>query len=444
MKIKNRKTAVLLAGCLAVSNVLSVSATNETEVNKKKTELESRIEDKEEQVNSLQQQKQDVLSAIKELDKKYSNAQENLDTLTGQIEEKNAEIEKNSEKLEKAKEKEEIQYEDMKKRIQYLYEAGNISMLSIILGADDFAEALSRTENFRQLTSYDRKQLEEYKKTYKKIQNLEKNLKKEKSDLEGYKQSAEKEKSNIETSISKKQEEIKNFEAGIDAAVMEQSDLEGELAIQNEILKQMKEEVQSAGGQENSSSSNESTTSGTDKPEQQTESKPESKPETKPETKPESKPESKPETKPETKPEEKPDTSQPENSGSPQFTWPCPSSHNVTSPFGDRNSPTAGASSNHKGIDIGAGSGSSIVAAASGTVTVSTYSASAGNYVTIDHGNGFHTVYMHASALYVKAGQKVSAGQEIAAVGSTGYSTGPHLHFGIMKNGVYVNPMNYF
>ena len=94
MKIKNRKTAVLLAGCLAISNVLSVSATNETEVNKKKTELESQIEDKEEQVSSLQQQKTEVLSAIKELDKKYSNAQKNLDTLTGQIEEKNAEIEK--------------------------------------------------------------------------------------------------------------------------------------------------------------------------------------------------------------------------------------------------------------------------------------------------------------------------------------------------------------
>ena len=431
MKIKNRKTAVLLAGCLAISNVLSVSAINETEVNKKKTELESQIEDKEEQVSSLQQQKTEVLSAIKELDKKYSNAQKNLDTLTGQIEEKNAEIEKNSEKLEKAKEKEKIQYEDMKKRIQYLYESGNISMISIILGANDFAEALSRTENFRQLTSYDRKQLEEYKKTCKKIENLEKDLKKEKSDLEGYKQSAEKEKSNIETSINKKQEEIKKFEAGIDAAVMEQSDLEGELAIQNEILKQMKQEVQSAGGQENSGHSNEDTTSGTDKTEQK-----------QPESKPETKPESKPETKPEL--EEKPDNNQSENSGSPQFTWPCPSSHNVTSPFGDRNSPTAGASSNHKGIDIGAGSGSSIVAAASGTVTVSTYSASAGNYVTIDHGNGFHTVYMHASALYVKAGQKVSAGQQIAAVGSTGYSTGPHLHFGIMKNGVYVNPMNYF
>lgn len=431
MKLKNKKVAMLLAGCLAVSNVLSVSAANEAEANQKKTELESQIEDKTQQVSSLQRQKENVLSAIKELDEKYVKAQENLDTLTGQIEDKNAEIEKNSEELEKAKEKEAIQYEDMKKRIQYLYEAGNISMLSIILGADDFAEALSRTENFRQLTSYDRKQLEEYKKTCKKIENLEKDLKKEKADLEGYKKSAEEEKGNIETSISKKQEEITKFEAGIDATVMEQSDLEGELAIQNEILKQLKQEVQSAGGKENSSS-NESTNSDTNKQEQ---------PQT--ETKPETKPESKPDTKPETTPEEKPDNSQSDNSGSPQFTWPCPSSHNVTSPFGDRNSPTAGASSNHKGIDIGASSGSPIVAAAAGTVTVSTYSESAGNYVTIDHGNGFHTVYMHASARYVKVGQKVSAGQQIAAVGSTGYSTGPHLHFGVMKNGVYVNPMNY-
>ena len=430
MKLKNKKTAMLLASCLAISNVLSVSAANETEVNKKKTELESQIEDKEQQVSSLQQQKDNVLSAIKKLDEKYAKAQENLDTLTGQIEDKNAEIEKNSAELEKAKEKEAIQYEDMKKRIQYLYEAGNISMISVILGADDFAEALSRTENFRQLTSYDRKQLEKYKKTCKKIENLEKDLKKEKSDLEEYKQSAEEEKSNIETSISKKQEEITKFEAGIDAAVMEQSDLEGELAIQNEILKQMKEEVQSAGGQESSSPSNESTNSDANKTEQ-------------PESKPEVKPEEKPNTQPETKPEEKPDNSQSENSGAPQFTWPCPSSHNVTSPFGDRNSPTAGASSNHKGIDIGASSGSPIVAAAAGTVTVSTYSESAGNYVTIDHGNGFYTVYMHASARYVKVGQKVSAGQQIAAVGSTGYSTGPHLHFGVMKNGVYVNPMNY-
>lgn len=84
MKLKNKKTAMLLASCLAISNVLSVSAANETEVNKKKTELESQIEDKEQQVSSLQQQKDNVLSAIKKLDEKYAKAQENLDTLTGQ------------------------------------------------------------------------------------------------------------------------------------------------------------------------------------------------------------------------------------------------------------------------------------------------------------------------------------------------------------------------
>ena len=78
-----------------------------------------------------------------------------------------------------------------------------------------------------------------------------------------------------------------------------------------------------------------------------------------------------------------------------------------------------------------------------GRVTTAAYSSSAGNYVVISHGNGLSTVYMHCSALYVSAGQTVSAGQSIAAVGSTGYSTGNHLHFGVIKNGSYVNPLGY-
>ena len=83
------------------------------------------------------------------------------------------------------------------------------------------------------------------------------------------------------------------------------------------------------------------------------------------------------------------------------------------------------------------------LAAASGRVTTSAYSGSAGNYVVISHGNGVSTVYMHASALYVSEGQMVSQGQKIAAVGSTGFSTGPHLHFGVIVDGSYVNPLNY-
>ena len=103
----------------------------------------------------------------------------------------------------------------------------------------------------------------------------------------------------------------------------------------------------------------------------------------------------------------------------------------------------SGASSNHKGIDIGASAGADIIAAADGTVTAASYSSAAGNYVMIDHGGGLYTVYMHASSLLVSPGQTVSAGDVIAKVGSTGISTGSHLHFGVSLNGRYVSPWSY-
>ena len=136
-------------------------------------------------------------------------------------------------------------------------------------------------------------------------------------------------------------------------------------------------------------------------------------------------------------------TYKPVSIGNINFVWPCPSSGRITSGFGGRTSPTEGASSNHQGIDIGASSGSDIIAAADGTVTISTYSYSAGNYIMINHGGGVSTVYMHCSKLLVSAGETVKKGQVIAKVGSTGYSTGPHLHFGVRLNGIYVNPSKY-
>ena len=129
--------------------------------------------------------------------------------------------------------------------------------------------------------------------------------------------------------------------------------------------------------------------------------------------------------------------------GNISFKWPCPSSGRITSGFGGRKSPTKGASSNHQGIDISASTGASIVAAADGTVVIATYSYSAGNYIMIDHGGGVSTVYMHCSQLLASQGQKVKKGQTIARVGSTGYSTGSHLHFGVRSGGSYVNPSKY-
>lgn len=97
----------------------------------------------------------------------------------------------------------------------------------------------------------------------------------------------------------------------------------------------------------------------------------------------------------------------------------------------------------HNGVDMAAPNGSPILAAYSGTVVAAAYNGSMGNYIMIDHGDDLYTIYMHASALYVSKGAQVSRGDQIGAVGSTGRSTGPHLHFSVRLNGSYVSPWNY-
>ena len=125
------------------------------------------------------------------------------------------------------------------------------------------------------------------------------------------------------------------------------------------------------------------------------------------------------------------------------YCWPLSVSGTITSYFGERTSPTDGASTNHKGIDISVPVGTSVLASKSGTVVTAAYSASAGNYIALYHGDGVYSYYMHCSSLSVGVGQTVSAGKQIALSGNTGISTGPHLHFAIFANGVYVNPLNY-
>ena len=136
------------------------------------------------------------------------------------------------------------------------------------------------------------------------------------------------------------------------------------------------------------------------------------------------------------------------SSGSADFAetlhWPTEANQTtISSGFGPRNSPTAGASSNHGGIDIAVGEGTNVYACMDGKVTVSQFSDSAGNYVQIDHGNGYVTKYMHNSQLKVSVGDQVTAGQLIALSGNTGNSTGPHIHFQIEKDGTKVDPLSF-
>jgi murein DD-endopeptidase MepM/ murein hydrolase activator NlpD len=124
--------------------------------------------------------------------------------------------------------------------------------------------------------------------------------------------------------------------------------------------------------------------------------------------------------------------------------WPIANRTRISSPFGSRINPISGRREHHTGIDVPAPAGTPILAAESGTVILSGYNGGFGNTVIISHGNGMTTLYAHNTRNNVTVGQTVRRGQQIATVGSTGFSTGNHLHFEVRLNGVSVNPMNYF
>lgn len=343
----------------------------------------------------LESLKADTAAYVRELDASLEKLGNEISDLEIQITDKEGEIIIAQEDLEAAKEKEKKQYEAMKLRIQYMYEKGDTNYIDMLIEAKSFSEMLNKAEYINQISQYDRNQLDAYVEIKNQIADKEAVLEQEHQVLMGMKEEAQAKHDSVETLLSSKQKELQNYENKIASAQNQISEYEKDLAAQEAKIKQIEEEIRR----------------------QEEEAR--------------------------KRAEAEGQRYKTISLGDINFIWPCPSSSRVTSEFGSRSSPTEGASTNHKGMDIGASTGSSIVAAASGTVTISTYSASAGNYVMISHGGGVSTVYMHCSSLLVNVGDKVSAGDVIAKVGSTGYSTGPHLHFEIRSGGTYVNPRQY-
>jgi murein DD-endopeptidase MepM/ murein hydrolase activator NlpD len=336
-------------------------------------------------IKDLKSAKGDTESKVAELNKQLIQISAKITDLENQLVAKSEDIEEAKTELETAKEEVTKQYEDMKVRIQFMYENGMTSYISALLNAGSLTEFLNAADYISQIESYDRQKLTEYEETVELVTDMEEQLEQDYADLETMKASVESDKAYVASVMKEKETELADIADDIADAQSEADYYEAEIQAQNELIaaiKRAEAEKAAAGIVEQAYSGG-------------------------------------------------------------AFKWPCPSSTRVTSGYGERVSPTTGASTNHKGIDIGADYGADIVAAADGTVKAANYSSAAGNYVMIDHGGGLYTVYMHASSLVVSEGQKVSKGQVIAKVGSTGISTGNHLHFGVSLNGSYVSPWNY-
>lgn len=350
-------------------------------------DIKSSISSVKGKIKDLENQKSSLKNYIAKLDREANALAGQIRELQEDIEAKKEEIQKKEEELLEAQEVADKQYEDMKIRIQYLYENGTPSYLELLLTAESMSDFLNRSLYAADVSRYDRKMLEQYIAQKEAVEEAKRQLEKEEEELGLMAEAAKEQKETVDALIRTKSAEIQRYQSEIDAQNHEAAGYKEDLEEQEKLLNRIEEQIAAAAAANASADDGDGGASG--------------------------------------------------------FLWPCPSSRRITSGFGPRKQPIAGASTNHKGIDIGASHGAAIVASAAGRVTTATYSGSAGNYVVISHGNGMSTVYMHCSALYVSAGDMVSGGQNIAAVGSTGFSTGNHLHFGVIKNGAYVNPLNY-
>lgn len=391
------------AVCVVLSLVLFMSAGNvglassltndsikrkEQDIKKAQGEkeiLQRGLSDVKSMVAELEKAKKDLKDYVVQLDGKLNTIQEKIEELQGLIKTKEEEIETTSRELDAAIEREEAQYEAMKVRIRFMYERGATYYLEMMLSSDSFGDLLNKAEYVEQLSKYDREQLMEYQATKEAIAAFKASLEEQKATLAEAKTAVEEEQKAVETLVAAKEQEIVAKEGDIankEAAIKE---YEAEIAAQDAQIAELERQVA----------------------------------------------------------EERRRLASSIRYDGGKFKWPAPSFTRISSEYGTRVHPILQVPQFHNGLDMAAPGGSPILAAYDGEVVAAEYNGTMGNYVMINHGDGLYTVYMHASALHVSKGAKVSRGQKIASVGSTGRSTGNHLHFSVRLNGSYVSPWNY-
>lgn len=343
---------------------------------------------KADEISEKEQEKKELEEAKAKAEQAKKDLADQLDAIAGEMEEtqekldaKQIELMEAQDALDLARIDEREQYESMKLRIKFMYEHGDTEMIEMLLESKSIGDFLNKAEYIQQVSDYDRQMLVEFQNVVKDIEEKEAKLKEEEAELE-----------NLQNQLLAKEDEVENLLAQANTTLADiESDLQATTTKLNKLIEEAnerKKQQQAAGGGSAGAS---------------------------------------------------------QIIGNGVLAWPT-TSQRITSYYGNRVAPVAGATSWHDAIDIGASVGTPVYAAADGTViTAKTgYNGGRGIYIMVDHGNGLVTRYQHLSAMYVSVGQKVSKGQNIAAVGNTGASSGPHLDFAIYVNGSTVDPLTYY
>ncbi len=382
-------TALVLVLTLAAADVSPVLAlVTQEDINALKsdaTALNNRKKELEKELDALADDKSKALERKNLLDQRVDNTAAQIRNVEAQIEDYAALIGQAEADLADAQQREAEKYELFCKRVREMEEQGSVSYWSVLFKAESFSDLLGRLDIINEIMDADQRVIDQLKALQAEIEVKKTDLESAKADSEAAKAELLVKKSELD---KQRQEaialvnEIRSNESKY-KSTLNALDAEEE-RIQAEIVKKSRElAAQEAAKGKNSKS----------------------------------------------------------NPGG--YIWPVDSRY-VTSTVGGRTSPGGVGSTNHKGTDIGrVGYTSPIYAAKAGTVIVSQYSSSYGHYVVISHGDGNTTLYGHMSSRKVPVGQYVNQGDVIGITGSTGNSTGPHLHFEITENGVRINPLSH-
>ena len=379
------------SNCFAAltNDFIEESESKKKEAEKSQKEVQGKLSQVKQMLKEVQNIKSELDKAMVEADAKLEDLNDSIDILNADIIDLENRIEVTQSELVTAKEVKEKQYYTMKKRIQYMYEKGQKSYLELLFTAGSFSDFLNTAEFVNKISKYDRNMLNSYMDTVKEIEEKEAQLLEEETQLKSKQSDLLAQQQEVEDEMDEKQDAINMYTADINNKEAAIQEYEAYIAEQKAVVEALEAAILAE----------------------------------------------KRRLVEENKEAIKYDGG--------EFAWPAPKYVRISDDYGNRTHPILGTQQFHNGIDMAAPGGSPILAAYDGEVVAADYSATMGNYVMINHGDGIITIYMHASSLGVSKGQMVVRGEEIAKVGSTGRSTGNHLHFSVRKDGNYVNPWSY-